>query len=252
MDALQIKRRERNKDSAYPAFGQSYYGRKKRRGQIADKLRNSLSINYPREKLEIIVFSDGSTDDTEDIVKQYEAGGVRLLASKEHRGKIEGMNMAVKMSRGEILFFSDVDTVLEKDSILNLVRYFGDPEVGGVAGRQTIYKDNLDLEKAQKDYKRFDTTIKSLESRIGSISSNDGTLYAIRKRLFHPIPPAVTDDLYVCLSIVKQKYRFIYEPEVKAYIKAIRHVTSRTRSRGEADYIDKPQVFFNEGLAEPI
>lgn len=221
--------------------------------QIADKLRNSLSINYPREKLEIIVFSDGSTDDTEDIVKQYEAGGVRLLASKEHRGKIEGMNMAVKMSRGEILFFSDVDTVLEKDSILNLVRYFGDPEVGGVAGRQTIYKDNLDLEKAQKDYKRFDTTIKSLESRIGSISSNDGTLYAIRKRLFHPIPPAVTDDLHVCLSIVKQKYRFIYEPEVKAYIRgSSRDIAHEIERRRRIVSTSLRGIFLMRGLLNPF
>ncbi|MEK6672491.1 MAG: glycosyltransferase, partial [Nitrospirota bacterium] len=202
-------------------------------GQIADKVRNSLSLDYPREDFEIIIFSDGSTDDTEEVVRPFVNENIRLLVSLEHRGKISGMNRAVEASKGDILFFSDVDTMLEKDAIVNLVKYFGDPEVGGVAGRQTIYKDKQDMEKAQRDYKRFDTSIKSLESLTGSISSNDGTLYAIRKSLFRPIPPAVTDDLYVCLNVVKQKYRFIFEPDVKAYIKGssrdIAHEIQRRR-----------------------
>lgn len=201
--------------------------------QIADKIRNSLSLNYPHEDYEVIIFSDGSTDATEERVRPFVGQNVYLFVSEGHEGKINGMNRAVEMSKGEILFFSDVDTMLGEEAIVNLVKYFGDPEVGGVAGRQTIYKDNLDLEKAQRDYKRFDTSVKSLESHIGSISSNDGTLYAIRKKLFQQIPPAVTDDLYVCLSIVRQRYRFIFEPDVKAYIKGssrdIAHEIQRRR-----------------------
>jgi cellulose synthase/poly-beta-1,6-N-acetylglucosamine synthase-like glycosyltransferase len=186
---------------------------------VVDKIHNTLSLAYPLEKLEIILYSDGSTDRTEDKVKPFLSDSIHLFSSPIHEGKISGINTAVQESSGEILFFSDIDAMLEKDAILKLVKYFADPNVGGVCGKQIIYKSKKGIEEAQRDYKRFDTSIKQLESLIGSISSNDGTLYAIRRKLFKPIPPAVTDDLYVCLSIVKQHYRFLFEPEARAFIK---------------------------------
>lgn len=200
---------------------------------IVKKIKNSLSLNYPSEDYEIIFFSDGSTDRTEERVKPYVDKKVRLLSSATHEGKNNGMNKAVQYCSGDILIFSDIDAMLGKDTLLKLIKYFADPEVGGVGGKQTIYDDKQDLEKAQRNYKELDTSIKHLESQIGSISSNDGKLYAIRRELFKPIPPAVMDDIYVCLSVVKEGYRFFFEPEAKAFTKApsrnIKHEILRRR-----------------------
>lgn len=186
---------------------------------IEEKIRNSLALHYPSNNYEIVIFSDGSTDGTEEKIKSFMSDKVRFIVSLTHEGKSSGINKAVEHCTGDLIFFSDADAMLEQDAILRLVKYFADPTVGGVGGKQVIYRGKKDIEAAQRDYKRLDTSIKQLESLIGSISSNDGTLYAIRRKLFKPIPSAVTDDLYVCLLVVRQNYRFLFEPEAKAFIK---------------------------------
>ncbi len=186
---------------------------------IVDKIRNSILLNYPSDNYEVIIFSDGSTDGTENLIKPYIGKKVRLFSSSTHEGKISAINNAVQNCSGEIIVFSDVDAILESNAIVNLVKYFADPKVGGVCGQRIICKDDKKLKNVQSDYISFDSIIKKFESRIGNISSNDGKLFAIKRELFLPIPPAVTDDLYVCLSIAKQNHRFLFEPEAKAFIK---------------------------------
>lgn len=185
---------------------------------ISDKINNSLSIDYPVDRREIIVFSDGSTDETESRVRPFCDKKVYFLSSPYHEGKNSAINKAVDKASGEILVFSDVDAILEPKALLELVKYFGDPDVGGVCGQRVIAEDRKELKRAQSDYIRVDSTIKKLESSVGSISSNDGKLYAIRRCLFKPIPSSVTDDLYACLSVVKQGYRFLFEPHARAFI----------------------------------
>ena len=186
---------------------------------IMEKIENSLSLNYPSDRYEIIIFSDGSTDGTEKKVKQITDTRIHFFSSPIHEGKNHAMNRAFPESSGEILIFSDVDAMLDSNAIGNLVQYFTDLEVGGVCGQRVIHEDRQKLQKAQSDYIKFDSAIKHLESQIGSISSNDGKLYAIRRTLFQPIPPTVTDDLYLCLSVVRQHYRFLFEPGAMAFIR---------------------------------
>ncbi len=187
---------------------------------IEDKIRNAISLDYPSENYEIIVFSDGSTDGTEDRIKAFVGDHVRFLSSPTHKGKNNGINEAVQCSRGQIMIFSDADVMLDRHAVMNLVKYFSDPSVGGVCGLKIICKTRKELESAQIFHTKFEEKIKKLECLTGSISSNDGTLFAIRRSLFMQIPPAVTDDLYVCLSVVKQHYRFLFEPEAKAFMEA--------------------------------
>lgn len=186
---------------------------------IVDKIKNSLLVSFPSDNYEIIIFSDGLTDRTENKVKPFIGKSVHFLSSPCHEGKISGINKAVRHSTGEIIVFSDADAILDSNAIINLVKNFADPEVGGVCGKNIIYETNKKLKYAQSVYMKFDIVLKKLESQIGSIASNTGKLYAIRRNLFQPMHQAVTDDLYVCLSIVKQNYRFIFEPEASAYIK---------------------------------
>ena len=187
------------------------------RSHIGDKIRNALDLDYPAEKLEIVVFSDGSTDETEQMIRQYEGPQVLCLASTEHIGKAEALNRGVRDCHGELLVFSDADALLCREALQRLVRHFADPRIGGVCGQRVI-GDGRMLNDAQHRYVRVDSAIKTLESRFGRITSNDGKLYGIRRNLFQPIPEAVTDDLYSCLSVIRQGYDFIFEPEARAFI----------------------------------
>ncbi len=190
--------------------GQSYIG---------DKIRNALELDYPEREFEIIVYSDGSTDDTERIIRQLEGPRVLGRVSSEHVGKAGVLNRGVLECRGEILVFSDADALLDRDALRALVVHFDDPRVGGVCGQRVISSDGRALKTAQRRYIGFDSAIKSLESRFGRITSNDGKLYAIRRDLFQPIPEAVTDDLYVCLSVIRQGFDFLFEPAARAAIR---------------------------------
>ncbi|MBF0517827.1 MAG: glycosyltransferase [Nitrospirae bacterium] len=184
---------------------------------IAAKLDNSLSLDYGTDDYEIIVVSDGSYDKTDEIVKGYEKRGIRFMRLDEHVGKYAGVNAGAEAAKGEILVFTDADAMVAKDAIPALIRNFSSPDIGGVSGRRVI-GDSGNLKDAQRYYVNFDTAIKQLESLSGSISSNDGKLFALRKSLFTPVPPSVTDDLFLNLAVVSQGFRFVYEHAAAASI----------------------------------
>jgi len=188
---------------------------------ISRKIANCLSINYPSDNFEIIVFSDGSTDKTGENINSVINEKVRFYFSSSHEGKNNAINEAVRHSKGEILVFSDVDSILEPDSIVNLVKHFADPNTGGVSGRNIFHYDDSKLIDAQRDYIKFDDMIKRLESRVGSIHTKTGTLSAVRRKLFQPLPLAVADDMYMPLLIVRQNHRFIFEPSARVYVKPL-------------------------------
>lgn len=188
-------------------------------GVIADKIANTLALDYPPERLEILVISDGSTDATEEIVQRYK---VRLL-SLPRSGKAFALNEGARAARGEILVLTDANTLLEPGSLRPLVDPFADPEVGGVCGNKkqrppagadaTAEGENL--------YWRWDKWQKALESRAGSIFAADGTLYAVRKELYVPIAdPAQADDIAISARIVLQGRRLLYEPRAVAWEEA--------------------------------
>jgi cellulose synthase/poly-beta-1,6-N-acetylglucosamine synthase-like glycosyltransferase len=187
---------------------------------IRQKIENSLKLDYESNKLQLVFFSDGSTDKTVEIIREYENPNLLMLSSASHIGKAPGINEAVKQSSGEILIFSDTDAILDKTVIKDMVRHYDDPNTGGVCGQRVIYKQDIStIKDSQQNYINFDSKIKFLESHTGSITSNDGKLYSIRKSLFKPIEPDVTDDLYSCLSVIEQGYRFSFEPHARAYIR---------------------------------
>lgn len=220
---------------------------------LGAKLENLLDLEYPRDNYEIIVYSDGSTDETEVVAQGFQRSGVRVLASSEHLGKNHGLNQAEAAARGEILLFSDVDAKIDASSLTSLVSYFADPRVGGVCGDKVIYRDDVEMAGAQIAYNTFANGIKRFETRIGSITSNDGTLFAMRKALFRKVPPAVTDDLFLCLAVVGQGRLFLFEPRARAYIKApstsIAHELAR---RQRIVNQDLHSVLFNAALLNPL
>jgi cellulose synthase/poly-beta-1,6-N-acetylglucosamine synthase-like glycosyltransferase len=187
---------------------------------IKEKIKNCFSLNHLEHRMEIIFSLDGSTDRTEEILKKYKNNEkIKIIVSHIHQGKAYALNRAAREASNKILLFTDADAILEPQSLMVLLRHFNNPEIGGVCGRRIIYKDKVKMKSAQKDYIKFDSMIKKLESITGSITSNDGKLYCIRKTLFQPIAATATDDLYTCLTVIKQGYKFIFEPEAKAFIR---------------------------------
>ena len=190
---------------------------------IAKRLDNVLQLDYPKDKLEVIVASDGSDDRTEEVVARYADRGVHLLRLPR-RGKIHALNDAVAHAHGEILVFSDANSIYDRQAIRKLVRNFADPAVGGVGGN-TIYTTEEDADTCSEGenlYWNYDKWLKEMESRTGSIISAHGAIYAIRRELYQPLQDsAVTDDFAISTGVIEQGYRLVFEREAKAYEVAI-------------------------------
>lgn len=189
-------------------------------GGIRRKIENLLTLDYPHDLLEIIVSDDGSTDGTAAAVREYAGPRVRLLSHAQHRGKNPSFNDALAAAGGQVLVLTDADTILDGNALAKLARHFSDPGVGGVCGQMVIVKDQRTLTAPQKKYLQFDSLLKRLESRLGFLTSNTGALCAVRRGLVEPVPAAVTDDLYLALTVIRKRYRFVFEPEARANLVA--------------------------------
>jgi cellulose synthase/poly-beta-1,6-N-acetylglucosamine synthase-like glycosyltransferase len=183
---------------------------------IEAKLQNTLALDYPADRLEIVVASDGSVDATNGIVRRF-APRVRLLDFAPRRGKIATINDAMSVITSEVVVFSDANTFLAPDAVRALVRNFADPQVGAVSGDVVLVGDRAALGPSEDLYYRYERWVQRAESQIGSMIGADGALYAIRRELFVP-PPADTilDDMAIPMAIVKAGRRVIFEPAARA------------------------------------
>ena len=184
---------------------------------IRAKLENSLRLNYPEKKLEIIVASDGSTDRTNEIVRSFENRGIKLY-QYERVGKTGIQNETVKKAKGEILVFSDANAIYHKDAIRKLVRNFFYDGVGCVCG-QLFYrkKDGTHFASGEILYWKYENFLKNKENRISSLIGANGSIYAIRKSDYVEIDVELISDLVEPLEIVKRGKRVAYEPEAISY-----------------------------------
>jgi len=193
---------------------------------IGDKIRNSLTLDYPRERLEIIAVSDGSSDRTPEIVRSFEEQGVIGLYDSPRRGKSSALNRGVARAGGDVVVFSDANNDFAPDALQLLVRHFADPAVGGACGVKQI-KPAEDRQSTQGDslYWRYESAIKQAEGRLGSITNADGEIFAIRRRLYRPLDERViNDDTQVTFDLVNQRYRVLYEPAARSYEYASSHI----------------------------
>src|ERR1700689_3799841 len=192
---------------------------------IADKIQNSLALDYPADKLEIIVASDGSKDATAEIVRPFavrENGRVRLLDFKQNRGKMAVLNDAVSELRRDVVAFSDASSMLAPDSLRILVQSFNDPRVGAASGVYRLLKKDQARLGSQKDlYWKNETFLKVQEAKLGAFTGAHGSLYAIRRALY-PFPSAngLNDDFTIPMRILERGYRVAYEPAAVAYEEA--------------------------------
>lgn len=189
-------------------------------GIIQKKIENSLELDYPREKLEFIFASDGSYDNTNDIISQYSNHGIKLIKIFPRRGKSNALNVSVEKAKGDILVFSDANSFLKKDVIKKLVRNFANPSVGCVSGELSFHdKTGNPLGIMESRFWNFETRLKRREGNIISILGANGGLYAIRKDLFKPLPTEdnIVDDFLITMNILRAGYLAICDPEAVGY-----------------------------------
>lgn len=185
---------------------------------IDAKLRNSLALQYPRELLEIVVASDGSTDRTNAIVEQFRAQGVKLLAMTRNIGKAAMLSRTVPLLRGDVVVFSDASGTLEPGALRALVRSFADPAVGCVSGLYRLHGAADPRSEGEGLYWRYETFIKAQESRLHSILGAHGAFYGIRRLLFQRVGEfEINDDYLIPMRIVAAGHRAVYEPRAVAW-----------------------------------
>lgn len=184
---------------------------------IEEKIRNFLSLDYPKEQLEMLIGSDGSTDDTEEKVMSSHQSNVRLLKFPR-RGKAGTINDLIKEARGEIVILSDAAAMLSPDSVKKLTRHFGSSDVGCVRGE--IRMESEEGAREEDLYMRFETLLKYGENKLGIVLGASGAIYALRKELFDPLPEnTINDDFLIPMRIVERGYKVMYDSQAQAYEK---------------------------------
>ncbi|HXW14926.1 MAG TPA: glycosyltransferase [Terriglobia bacterium] len=187
---------------------------------IACKIENTLALEYPSDRLQVLVASDGSTDNTMDIAARYVGRGVEVNHRAERCGKTATLNRVVPKVRGEIVLISDCNALLPVNTLQLLVLHFQDPSVGCVTGEKVCLPTDSSASEGEGLYWRYEAWIKNSESALGSCLGSNGQVMAIRKKLFTPIP-VVGDDFYIPMQIlISAGAQVRFEPRAKASIPA--------------------------------
>ena len=189
-------------------------------GRIERRLRNLLSLDYPKDKVEILVASDGSTDETVALAQNFASAGVIVHDFAERRGKPAMFNELVPMATGEIVVFADARQRFDVMALRALVSDFADPGVGAVSG-ELVMSAAADAEAGGEGaamYWQYEKLIRSTESRSGSTVGATGAIYAIRKSLFEPLAEdTILDDVLIPVRITRRGYQVVFEPGAKAF-----------------------------------
>ncbi|MCU1304257.1 MAG: hypothetical protein JWQ87_4541 [Candidatus Sulfotelmatobacter sp.] len=187
---------------------------------LESKMENLLALDYPQSLYQIVVVSDGSTDRTDVILRQYaDNPRVTLLMNQLPRGKAAGVNDAISLAAGEIVILTDARQKIESGAIRLLVENFADPQVGCVSGALMLGDpESGEALKGMGLYWRIEKKIRELESESGSVVGATGALYAVRKELLTPVPEGtILDDVYIPLQVARQKKRVVFEPRARVW-----------------------------------
>jgi len=183
---------------------------------IVEKVANTLLLDYPPERLGIVVASDGSTDRTAELAR---LAGAHLVLELPRFGKVAAQNAAAERARGSILVFSDANSVWERDALRRLVEPFADPEVGYACGQVRFTSASGDsLEGA---YWRYEMAVRKLESRLGGITAGNGAIYAVRRDAYLWLPPSGSHDLSFPFELARRGLRSVYVPAARASEKMV-------------------------------
>ncbi len=199
---------------------------------IAEKVANALALDYPRELLEVVVACDGCTDGTAEVARQT---GADLVLELPRGGKIRAQDEAVEASRGEIVAFSDANSLWRADAVRLLVGAFANPDVGYACGQVGFVRPALDgsgaLPSEEGLYWRYELAVRGLESRLSSITAGNGAIYATRRSSYIVVDPIMGHDLSLPFNIVKRGMRAVYVPQAMATEKMVPSVEGEFRRK---------------------
>jgi biofilm PGA synthesis N-glycosyltransferase PgaC len=182
---------------------------------LKEKIENSLSLDYPSDLIEFVFVTDGSNDTSPEIIKQY--AQIKLLHQPERSGKLAAMERAIEHTTGEVLIFSDANTILNKDCIKEICKNYTDKKVGAVAGEKKVMSGKEDdAAGSESAYWKYESTLKAWDAELYSVVGAAGELFSVKKSLYVPVPKnTVLDDFMISMRIAEKGYKIVYEP--KAY-----------------------------------
>ncbi|MGI8594665.1 MAG: glycosyltransferase family 2 protein [Solirubrobacteraceae bacterium] len=178
---------------------------------VAEKVRNALALDHPRERLEVVVSSDGSSDGTAQAARE---AGADVVLELLRGGKVRAQDAGVARARGEIVAFSDANATWEPDALAELLAPFGDPEVGYVCGQVRFVNDGGTNQEGL--YWRYEMWVRELESRLASVTAGNGAIYATRREAYIEVDPIMGHDLSFPFNLVKRGWRAVYAPRARA------------------------------------
>ena len=186
---------------------------------IGQKLAETLALEYPLEKMEILVVSDGSTDHTDAIVAHCTDPRVKLLRIEARKGKTNAQNEGVKQCSGEVIVFSDATAVYHPKAIQYLACQYEDPRIGAVSGRYQYFdpKGESPTGLGSIAFWNYENMLKKLQSRISTLTGCSGCIYSVRKSVYTPLPAAACSDLVEPLHVVRKGYRVMFEDRALAH-----------------------------------
>lgn len=180
---------------------------------IEKKITNTLALEYPKDKIEIFIGSDGSTDKTAMVVKKYAYRGIQLMDFKTNRGKTAVQNDLVRKSKGEIIILTDAASFLHPDAVSNIVKNFADPLICCVAGQMRFLGTESNITtQSQGLYWKYELKMRQWESMLGRLIGVDGPLYAVRRDSYIPLAPNIISDFITPLLVLAQGKKVVFEP----------------------------------------
>lgn len=221
---------------------------------IGEKLENTVSLVYPKDKLQILAIDDGSDDGTAEIIESFADSGVTLLRQKVRGGKMGAVNMGFEHASGEIVVLSDASPIYEKDSLQKLVRGFADSSVGVIVGSLKIWDTDAGVAKQAGMYWKYEAALRKWESKTGSTVAVHGNMFAIRRHLYKPlVKGTINDEFSIAMEANRQGFRVIYEPDAVSYDAAsssmqdeynrrVRINAGRYQALFNAGYLNAPNV----------
>jgi poly-beta-1,6-N-acetyl-D-glucosamine synthase len=187
---------------------------------LESKLRNLLELDYPPERCQIVVVSDGSTDRTEAILREHAKNPrMQVVMNQLGQGKASGLNDAFQVVQGDIVLFTDARQMIEPGAVRILAENFADPDVGCVSGELMLGDPNAgETKKGMGLYWRVEKVVRELEAASGSVVGATGAIYAVRRELLPQVPAGtILDDVYIPLEVVRQGKRVVFEPRARAW-----------------------------------
>jgi len=183
---------------------------------LAEKLENTKQLDYPAGKLQVVIVSDGSSDRTNEILREVDDPRFEIVIRSSREGKCAALAVAVERARNRIFVLSDGSTMFAADALRKLVRHFAEPTIGAVCGALS-FQGNAESGQTEALYWKYETALRLMEARLGATLTPSGAIYAVRGDVYvPPTPDALVDDILTLMSVRRAGFEVCYDPEARA------------------------------------